>query len=916
MFLKKQKRTLAFLLALVLMLTTFMSVAVFPASAEGDANYGVTINGEDKGTFESLSAALSGTSAVDGRVITVLQNEDKILSYTESCSIPSGTTLLIPFDDDRTVFTENNYPTRPDSGVYETPSNYMTLDMKAGYSLTIEDGGAICVGGQVYYSAGNNMQNAKHQGSPTGPNGRILMQEGSNITVENGGKLYAWGYIYGSSSDVQIEAESGASVYELFQSCGWRGTNGTAKALGDMTQGGSNGTFPFNQYYIQNIEVPVKINSGASEIVLASVHSDQSMINFIGDGGMFQINDGGYLIKDYDEANDRLLIESYGDSVLGDLAVQIHNMEVSTAMFDYLPLTNNITIDIKEGTVTVADNIALLPGTELNVDEGATVIVAPETNVFVMSAQDWVDSYSDGSGGTVDIVPISYTASSGGAPECDRTEEALPDADVDINGTAEVYGGFLTLPADHYTTGGVYSSEGTGTINYCPDTTDATILFYDPSSSGLSDVVFEYANIKQADGSSVDLVEASTTESGMGYSEFTMDGTVEKGSTLHKVYWFDRDWNTLSTGSYRDGEIPVYTGTDPAVPDGYSECIGWNTDDSDFETVEVAYGHAFPAVSENDDQEIYYFAAYKAVDSVFKMHSLSLDGSIGVNFYVDLPDGYTVEDATMDFVWGDKYIEDTYYEYDDTESYTMDVSGVVDGDYVKFTLPIAAKELSDTITATLKCGNDEYQEEYSGTVYAYKVLSMSNSELNALLAQTPWVGKNAELRATVISMLNYCSAAQNQFDYHTDELANIGLTAKQKEIAAVDTADLTDNDVTALTDLEYYGTSLNLGSETSYDICLINDAMAELTTSAAFTGDNGILNTSVRSNNIAYVVRVENLPAARITDNIDLTINGTSITVNTGAYIKAVLENKSEDDPLYKTVTALYAYNQSAKAYF
>ena len=58
--------------------------------------------------------------------------------------------------------------------------------------------------------------------------------------------MYVWGYITGSS-EAQVVAESGATIYEKMQVADYRGGNGT-------TDLASNRFFPFSQYYIQNIE--------------------------------------------------------------------------------------------------------------------------------------------------------------------------------------------------------------------------------------------------------------------------------------------------------------------------------------------------------------------------------------------------------------------------------------------------------------------------------------------------------------------------------------------------------------------------------------------------------------------------------------------------------------------------------------
>ncbi|MBQ3265768.1 MAG: hypothetical protein IJH07_08330 [Ruminococcus sp.] len=964
MFLKKQKRTLSFLLALILVLSTFMSVAVFPASAEGEANYLVTIPGEEDQTFTTLSAALAGTAAVQGRVITVLQNAEKSLAYNEQCTIPSGTTLLIPFDDDHTIFgddvlSDNSKCAQTAMSTYKKPENYMTLDMQGNSSLTIENGGALYLGGKAFTSAlggesqlmpGSGLEENR-QSVPSGPDGRIHMNSGSKITVDNGGKLYAFGYIYGAGTedDIVVEANDHAEVYEYFQITGWRGKDATIAALNkNNTEENDDIVFPFNQYYIQNIEVPLKVNKGAKEIVYATLFNISStLITFIGDGGMFQIEDNGYLIKDYIEATDRLSIESHCDATLGSLSLNMAGIDLSTTRFPYLPLTNNISITVAEGTVDVAENIALLPGTELTVAEGATVSVAEEKTVYVMSASDWnVGSAMANS----EIFPVAYTTATDTdpyagtpyegvfegmpmqrvsigvnqyGPTIEGTADAIKDADVEINGTAEVYGAFLTkAPSD-----GTSNVHGTGEIIYCPDSDTSSVPFYNSNTGQKTDEMYDIAYIKKADGTYVQLGGTSDP------NHYDM-ATGEATTPMYYVMWYYAGAGSdLSfQKAYDLGDTPVYTG--PEAPEESGECIGWHDISKDpemenLEKVDYLYGRSFPKVVAPDPVwgAIIYTAVFDTPSEYFKKHSLSLNGDIGVNFYVDLPAGSTADDVKMDFSWGNKYVSTD--EYDPEEPYTLnDVTGAYDDEasLYKFTLPIAAKELNDTITATLKYndGTEIETETYSGMTYAYKLLAKTDVDLTHMIdeyqdpAALNYINYGAKLRALVESMLNYCSAAQDEFKYNTDTHANDGLTDAQKNLKSVSLFDLTDDDLANLpAGLEFYGTSLNLGTKTSYDICLINRDKTELTVSAAFDDEEETaVAASVRNNDIAYVVRVENLAAAKVTDSVKLTINGATVTVNAGAYIKKVLENKNATDQLYKTVTALYGYNQSADVFF
>lgn len=952
MFLKKQKRTLSFLLALVLVLSTFLSVAVFPASAAGGENYSVKLpNASEEQKFAGLQDAIDyvvRNGKPEGTVITLLQNEAKTLDYNENCTIPAGVTLLIPFDENHTIYSDEQLAdastVRTDT--YDRPSNFMTLDMQTGSSLTVDEGGAIVLGGKIFSSAlgadsalmpGVGVEENR-QSVPSGPDGRIHMNKGSRITV-NGGKLYAFGYIYGEGTeeDILVEAKSGSTIYEVFQITGWRGKDATLASM-------NKGTFPFNQYYIQNIEVPLQINYGANEAVYSTLFGMASAtITFIGDGGMFQIEDNGYLIKDYIESEDRLSIETHCDASLGGLSLTVGPVDLSTSKFPYLPLTNNISITVATGTVDVAENIALLPGSELTVNYGATVTVDKEATVFVLSKSDWAlgDAMA-----AAEIFPVAYTTAAkdsdpfDGMPmtrvqlDVDTTTgqliglkgKDLANADVDINGRAEVYGGFLTtaVPVDEFDepvysnySASVHSSEGTGVIKYCAVTGSDDVEFYssgDPTHSpGSKTKSFVAAQIRTEDG--------YTPIDEQGYGEYSISNTdVDKKVEIYTVTWKGLNNNgnpmPLDTGYYYEGEIPVYTGSEPTHSSGY-DCIGWTSVKAGTE-VEIPYGHSFPAVTKDTS----YFAVFNTeVDSsVFKKHSLTLEGTIGVNFYVAIPEG-SIDDYTMDFTWGEKFQQNDPYVYG-PESYTLNnVSSSgrisVDGTTLyQFTVPVAAKELNDTITATLKHNNAEVETEaYSGTTYAFKLLAKTDDELNTIAKDNNGAG----LRALVVSMLNYCSAAQDEFDYHTGSYANDGLTAGQKSLPAVPALDVPSVDAFNGTGLTYYGASVNLGSDTAYSVYLLKESSAD--PSLLYSFDGSAYNAfdrekdEIASNEYAVRCTFSNIAAAKTLDDIYLKAEGKVCTVNMKTYISNVLNN-SNDAVLVNIAKALYDYGTKAKAYF
>ena len=314
--------------------------------------------------FADLNEAVAYAQANGQSKITLATDGSISGTYT----IPAGITLLIPFDEAGTLYTD------APAAIRTAPASkpFRTLTMSDGASITVN--GAISLGGR-YYAAGGS-----EQGRPVGDYGYIKMAENSSITVKNGGNLYAWGFISGSGS---ILAESGATVYEFYQIADFRG--GTASS--NM----GNKVFPFSQYFVQNIEVPLTLNAGANEQVYSGVYAMKTTyttaINFIGDTGMFKVKSGSFT-KDYDEKTDRLILSVNGEAELNTLSLKLASMSVNSASY-VLPITNNITINIQSGNVTINQDAALLAGVEVNIAEGAGLTVANGKNIYFYDSDEW-----------------------------------------------------------------------------------------------------------------------------------------------------------------------------------------------------------------------------------------------------------------------------------------------------------------------------------------------------------------------------------------------------------------------------------------------------------------------------------------------------------------------------------------------
>ena len=427
--------------------------------------------------FADLNEAVTYAQKNGQTKITLVTDGSISGNYT----IPSGITLLIPFDAAGTLYTDSP------AAIRTTPASkaFRTLTMSEGTSITVN--GAISLGGR-YFAAGGGQQ-----GRPVGDYGYIKMADNSSITVKNGGNLYAWGFISGSGS---VLAESGATVYEFYQIADFRG--------GSASSNMGNKVFPFSQYFVQNIEVPLTLNAGANEKVFSGVYAMSTTyttsINFIGNNGMFKVASGSFT-KDYDEKTDRLVFTVNGEAALNTLSLKLAGMSVNSASY-VLPITNNITINIQSGNVTINQDTALLAGVEVSIAEGADLTVSNGKNVYVYDGDEWnSDNFV---WGPCKFKSVAYAP----GKAYTRTNANLKDAKVDVNGS-------LTASGAIYTTKGgadICSSNGTGKYvqNGKLGTETAT---YQYNANGNNAVTFPItaAKLHNADGS---YTETKTAKAG------------------------------------------------------------------------------------------------------------------------------------------------------------------------------------------------------------------------------------------------------------------------------------------------------------------------------------------------------------------------------------------------------------------
>lgn len=428
---------------------------------------------------EAIAAAgTSGTivAASDG---TVFGSKGQ-----KTFTIPSGVTLLIPYDETGTVYTEKPAATR--SATTATP--FRTLTMKAGSSITLASGAAISVGGQYFAPAGGD------NGKMVGHYGCIKMESGSAITVQNGASLYAWGFISGSGS---VTVQSGGSVYEWYQIMDFRG----GSASTDM----GNKVFPFNQYAVQNIEVPLTVYAGASETVYTALYAvkkiNSTSISFIGDKGLFKLTSGS-LTKAYDGKTDRMIYTIDGNAELNGLKLSLFAIFNIDSKDYVMPLTNNMTIDLNSGSkLTMNQTAALLPGVELSIAKNAELVVPNGQSMYIYDVDEW-GKYCGHGGSSSTFIPVVN------APGRNGKRARLEDVKVDVNGKLTAIGGIYTTNSG----ANICSSEDGGRYVQQGAPGTETLTYQYDGGTNRHDIPITPAQLQNKDGSYTKTSTASASD--------------------------------------------------------------------------------------------------------------------------------------------------------------------------------------------------------------------------------------------------------------------------------------------------------------------------------------------------------------------------------------------------------------------
>lgn len=432
--------------------------------------------------------------------------------------LPSNAILVVPYMGTQTTARAND--------VIKTRGVKMIAENRC---LTLAANANIDVQGAIEASADILIDAAGSVGYVQGPYGRIHMESGSTITLNNGAKLYAYGYITGQG---EIRVKNGATVYEDFQMHDMKG----AKDMDDNWVDNAQKTFPVNQYYIQNIEVPTKYYYGAKlygkfGYVAANMTVSVQDVEVLGTPNSFfhvdTDDESSWVRKSYNPATDRILWETNSSASLGSMGINISGYSFNSK--DYiLPLTNNMTIHALSGMFTITQSTVMLPGSEIILDKTATLTINATDSeeepmgLYLYDQAQWSTAAK----------PIKYSPSwpNGTCPRS-TAASSMKDAAIYVKGKIQV-DGFI-----HTTAGGaaIYSDDtNAGTIEFYADATDDKTIYKTYAST--TNVTTTSAQLRNGGVSgSTFTATKDVAENGDTYAYANIDGTGFKWTRLKDV---------------------------------------------------------------------------------------------------------------------------------------------------------------------------------------------------------------------------------------------------------------------------------------------------------------------------------------------------------------------------------------------
>lgn len=363
----------------------------------------------------------------------------------------------------------------------------------------------------------------------------------------------------------------------------------------------------------------------------------------------------------------------------------------------------------------------------------------------------------------------------------------------------------------------------------------------------------------------------------------------------------------LETGESKEITVTVNPST------ATNKTILWQSSDTSVATVVngivtgVGAGTAtITATSESDPSKtssvVVTVTAKEPTAIILNSASLTLEGDIGVNFFISVPEE---EVSDTKIVITHKGQEHSYNSSD----------ARVDGSGRLFQLRVNAKEMNDEIRVFAEDNNGEKKTlkvdggtyDYKDEGYLYSVAQYLNGAKNI---------SDEKLASLASAMETYGINAQKYFGYGDYQTLVPSVDVSSVTVETLEPYKYSKND-TLPAGLTSNGCSLVLNTTTSIRVYFTVDSGHEIT-DYTFMVDNKTAEP-VQKDNMYYVV-VPNIAAKDLDVFHTVTASDGNTTYSISycalSYCRSKLSNTSTSESLQNLVKSLYLYNQASKAYF
>ena len=492
-------------------------------------------------SFDKLEDALAYVNSYPDQEMTIIMLTDYTLpagTYT----LPKKATLVVPMSDEQETAYPNveyiSHNSAAPENVWVTPTKFRSLTFAEGVKMNVY--GTIELSGKLHASSDD------YTSLPYGPYGLLHMSETAKMVLMDGAELRAWGFMTGKG---ETDARRGSTVREIFQMGDWKGGS-----VSSMLLGSDKGVFPVTQYYIQNIESPVKYHPGAQLSTMAAVSAnvgslsvtakaDVAIIGVSGTMSMFLMDEEAdqentWVRKWYDTTKDQQVYEINSGAHIGSIVIDLgefiegSDLEMNSSAF-VLPLTNNMKIHLLSGLMDFTQNTALLPGAEVEINKESVVSITkdvehPEVksgSLYIYDADQW-GRYAYAKDGYKYTKVVKYTPSANGQPTLRNADAKPKDASINVHGTFDTKDGYI------------FTSEGGANIFSTNEDAGTFVFTTEAKPIGYTEQVWQINEAGEEEAKA--FVSAKLINKDLTYTETAGTGN------LRSYCYMDEKWRQLA----------------------------------------------------------------------------------------------------------------------------------------------------------------------------------------------------------------------------------------------------------------------------------------------------------------------------------------------------------------------------------